>query len=606
MSFTTSWIYKAVDQYSPVTDKINKSNVIVARTMKKVAASTSGVSIEMKKMGVEAKISMNKMSVAAASFGSAMTRAEMAAKKYNDRLDITKRKTENLVEINDRLRNTALKMTVGITLPIGLMGKAMVNAASNAVETRNKFNEVFSDVRGEANKVADAFARDFGVASSTSQKLLSDTGDLLVGFGFTGEAALDVSKRVNELSADLASFQNFEGGAERASIALTKALLGETESAKALGVVIRQSSPEYIELVKNFQATEGMTLLQAKAMTALTIATSQSKKAIGDIGRTFDDYANVSRRAGERTRDLMEKFGVLLLPVVLDLTNKFIELIDWLGQLSTPTKNIILLFAGLVAIVGPLLLLFSFFTSAIIALYTNMIFLGGAAKTAAAGLMWLFTTAGRQAIFWGLMRVIMGTVAAVQWLGNSFVVARIKMAAFWIMANRGLIMTTLTAAFAALTAIAGGALPIALRVGAVALRFIGAAVRFAMGPWGLALIAIEAIIFAWEKLSALWSKPVKPEIETGALIASAGTKEIDVRAKASVLEMPNMPARAAAVEQAAGFNQAEMASQMPTPVVDKILIEVRSEEGTDVQVATAGFEGKTVVFDRGVNLAGEN
>lgn len=254
------------------------------------------------------------------------------------------------------LQRTGLKMALFATVPIGLLGRGMVKAGSDAVETANKFNQVFDTVEAKANSVAGTFSKEFGVARSTAQKMLGDTGDLLVGFGFTGDAALEMSRKVNELASDLNSFQNFEGGAAGASIALTKALLGESESAKALGIVIRQGTPEFKKNVAVLQRSQKVTLLQAKAIEILRIATSQSQKAIGDVSRTWDDYASVARRSDEASKKLRETFGLLLLPTATKLTNALIGLTTWLTELSPTTQKVLIVVAGLIAVVGPLLL----------------------------------------------------------------------------------------------------------------------------------------------------------------------------------------------------------------------------------------------------------
>src|SRR5690554_1029718 len=114
------------------------------------------------------------------------------------------------------------------------------NLARDADEIRSKFDQVFISIKEGANEIADSFSKNFGLAGSTARDLLSQTGDLLIGFGFTEQQALDLSLQINELAQDLTSFTNFEGGAKDASLSLTKALLGETESAKKLGIVIRQ------------------------------------------------------------------------------------------------------------------------------------------------------------------------------------------------------------------------------------------------------------------------------------------------------------------------------------------------------------------------------
>ncbi len=192
------------------------------------------------------------------------------------------------------------------------LGISFLKAGSGAEETGTKFDQVFSSMVDSANAVADAFAESFGLASTTAKKLLGDTGDLLVGFGFTEKAALELADQTNRLAGDLASFTNIEGGTARASQALTKALVGETEQAKALGIVIRQNSDEFKDSVKQLVEVEGKTLLQAKALTSLKIAFSQTKKAQGDYARTSDGLANSMRLLSERWKGFREQVGLAL------------------------------------------------------------------------------------------------------------------------------------------------------------------------------------------------------------------------------------------------------------------------------------------------------
>ena len=98
-----------------------------------------------------------------------------------------------------------------------------------------------SSSKGDALQTAETFKKSFGLSSQAAMGLLADTGDLLVGFGFTEKEALNLSKQVNELAVDLASFTNFSGGADGASQALTKALLGEREAIKSLGIAITEA-----------------------------------------------------------------------------------------------------------------------------------------------------------------------------------------------------------------------------------------------------------------------------------------------------------------------------------------------------------------------------
>jgi hypothetical protein len=215
---------------------------------------------------------------------------------------------------------------------IGRIGFSLLNAASDAEETSSKFNTIFRDISDGANEVATSFADSFGLANSKSKELLGNTADLLTGFGFTQKEALNLSKQVNELAVDLASFSNFAGGTEGASEALTKALLGETESAKSLGIVIRQNSKEYNAQIKVIQKSKGVTELQAKAYLNLEQAISQSSNAIGDFARTSDSFANQQRVLSQNLIELKENLGNIIIPSATSFIKELNFGIDQLNE----------------------------------------------------------------------------------------------------------------------------------------------------------------------------------------------------------------------------------------------------------------------------------
>ena len=226
----------------------------------------------------------------------------------------------NLNRVDTRTERFGRSVTRTSSLVTGVLTGAlavaswhMIKLASDAEETGSKFNTIFKNIEKSAGDVADSFAKDFGLASSSSQKLLGNTGDLLTGLGFTQAGALDLSYQVNKLAVDLASFTNFSGGAEGASNALTKALLGERESIKSLGISIQEKD---VKAQMAIDKTNGLTFAtekQAKAQATLTIALRQSKNAIGDYARTSDSTANRIKLMSQRWLELQENVGKFLI-----------------------------------------------------------------------------------------------------------------------------------------------------------------------------------------------------------------------------------------------------------------------------------------------------
>jgi hypothetical protein len=187
-------------------------------------------------------------------------------------------------------------------------GKA-VKMASEFEESNAKFGTTFAGVSKEANAMRRELVNSFGVSSLAATKLLSSTGDLLSGFGMTGDSALQMAGDVNKLAIDLASFTNAQGGAEAVSNALNRAILGERESLKTYGIAIREADIDAELLAKGMQNLTGEALLQAKGQATLAIAMRQSKNAIGDFERTQDSFANTMRRIKAVSEDVTVIIG---------------------------------------------------------------------------------------------------------------------------------------------------------------------------------------------------------------------------------------------------------------------------------------------------------
>lgn len=233
---------------------------------------------------------------------------------------------------------------VGVTKRVVEMGAEFVKVASSAQETSNKFKVTFSGIKAEADSVAKNLSDNFGLSSQKSEELLSNTGDLLTGFGFTQKGALDLAKQTNELAVDLASFTNFSGGAEGASAILTKALLGERDSMKSLGIAITEAD---INQLAEDKGIVGEIDRQTKAQLTLELAVKQSKNAIGDFARSEDSFANQTRILSSNIDDLKTSLGNRLLPVVTNVVTGLTNVVETIDdnldsnkKLQTATNDI--------------------------------------------------------------------------------------------------------------------------------------------------------------------------------------------------------------------------------------------------------------------------
>lgn len=262
---------------------------------------------------------------------------------------------KSLDKAGKKMQSIGKSMSMFVTLPLAALGAASIKAASDAEETFSKFDTVFRDIQGSAESAFRTLRNEYGLSSIASKQMLGDTGDLLTGFGFSQQGALDLSLEVNKLAVDLASFTNYSGGAKGASEALTKALLGERDSLKALGISILE---EDVKKQMAINSAKGLTFeseRQAKAQATLQLAIQQSGNAIGDYARTSDSFANQSRLLQARLSDISVELGTVFLPLATKLVNVVTGAVNWFSSLDSGIKTTIAIVGGLVAAIGPLL-----------------------------------------------------------------------------------------------------------------------------------------------------------------------------------------------------------------------------------------------------------
>lgn len=200
--------------------------------------------------------------------------------------------------------------------------KKLLAVASHSNEVSSRFNNTFPSAIGKANAAVAELTEQYGYSSTAAKEAMSASGGLLETLGAGDDVAADMSATVAKLGADLASYVDYAGGAKGASDALTKALLGETDSAKGLSLSLGDDA------LKRYADTLGVNVDQMnsaeKAQLRLNLALSQATQmgAVGDMIRTAQGYANTLRSVESKMEDAEARAGQRLIPVVTDLATE--------------------------------------------------------------------------------------------------------------------------------------------------------------------------------------------------------------------------------------------------------------------------------------------
>ena len=202
---------------------------------------------------------------------------------------------------------------------LGAFAFKAVQAGANAEEMLNKYNVVFDGMTDTTDAWAENFAKSVGRSEFETKEMLSNLSDLQQGLGMTKEASFDLSSKIVELGTDLASFNNLQDA--EAIDAISKAMLGEAESAKRLGLLLN------VDRVKAYAEAQGLVYEELtdaeRAQQVYNLAVSQSQNAIGDAARSSDSYTNKVKALKSRFSDLTTELGMKLIPYA----TKFVDVI---------------------------------------------------------------------------------------------------------------------------------------------------------------------------------------------------------------------------------------------------------------------------------------
>lgn len=231
------------------------------------------------------------------------------------------------------LKNTATKLlgAIGLTVSVAGIAKGIascVTLSSEVEEMQNKFDVVFSGMTDTVEEWAQTYADAIGRNSNDIKGYLADTQNLLVGMGMQREAGAELSEQMLQLAFDLSSFNNINE--DTAVNAMTKALMGESESAKTLGAVLndntRAQAMQTLGLSETYQALDEVTKMQVNYQAIL----AQSTDAIGDCERSMGSYRSTLTVFQSKLKELKTLVGQFFMPTfqkVLSFGSRFLILL---------------------------------------------------------------------------------------------------------------------------------------------------------------------------------------------------------------------------------------------------------------------------------------
>jgi hypothetical protein len=193
-----------------------------------------------------------------------------------------------------------------------VIGKQLVDAASDLNEVTSKTEVIFGDAADAVFKFAEGAGSAFGQSERAALDAASNFGTFGKAAGLTGENLSDFSTELVGLSSDLASFANTTP--EEAAQALGAALRGESEPLRRYGVLLDAATLQQKALEMGIYDGEGALNAQQKILAANAVIFEQTTDAQGDFARTSDGVANQQRILAAQFENVKARLGQALLP----------------------------------------------------------------------------------------------------------------------------------------------------------------------------------------------------------------------------------------------------------------------------------------------------
>jgi len=274
--------------------------------------------------------------------------AKAADKMGKEIKDITKnsKKAENPMGKLGKTIGTAFK--VGVIVAFGKkiadVTMQMANLALEAQESAAAFEITFGSAAKETTRFVEDMAHAFGMTRAEMQQQMAVTGSVIQGLGFTSDAAAGMSENILSLGGDLAAFMNIQEGAVVPAQAITKALTGEREMLKSMGIVLRQTEVDQKAMNLTGKASVSQLTDQEKAAASLVLIEEKMGHIKGQLAREAEGAANQMRQLRAEFKEAQTEVGAALMPAFATFIPVVRELIPTFKEVMGTVAKVVQIF----------------------------------------------------------------------------------------------------------------------------------------------------------------------------------------------------------------------------------------------------------------------
>jgi vacuolar-type H+-ATPase subunit D/Vma8 len=219
-------------------------------------------------------------------------------------------------------------------------GADMAKHAATMEAISRRTDTVFGTSAAVIRDWADDVNESFGLSENGVLNLASSFGDLLVPMGFTRQETANMTIEVLEAANALSEWTGGQVDTATAAEAVSKAMLGEREMLKTLGISILEADVKAKIAETTTEKLTGAALQQAKAIATQALIFEKSADALEAYAGAGDSAIRSQKEVAASVADLKDELAMRLLPffgqavVALgDFVAGGKEVVDWFESL---------------------------------------------------------------------------------------------------------------------------------------------------------------------------------------------------------------------------------------------------------------------------------
>ena len=271
--------------------------------------------------------------------------AELAldSKGAEKNLDRFGGKLDGLSKIKGPLMAAGAIAAVGVAAAVA--GVKVFQATAQLELGANKIATVFGDNLPEISKWADSVRLSMGSTRQETLMLAAGFQDLLVPMGFSRKEAAALTTETVGLSAALSEWSGGTKSAAEIAGIFSKAMLGEREQLKTLGISITELDVKTKLLASGQEKLTGNALAQAKALATQQLIFEKSTDAQEAFRKGGDSLGRTQQALMASLKQMKEDVMISLIPAMKEIGTVLKDEVipqltimgEWLGE-TMPSK----------------------------------------------------------------------------------------------------------------------------------------------------------------------------------------------------------------------------------------------------------------------------